>query len=140
MPAGVTRSQPRALAYAEITSDVASISTAADVPGLSVTFTAGARPIWIEVWAAQWIQATAQGDGAFILTDTVPTEYARTSATVATNAHMGPIAIKKRLSALTPGTSYTFKLRASASAGSLTIKAGGTPGTNGPAFIRAYEE
>lgn len=138
--AGVTRALPRVLAHAQITADQATITTATDVTGLSVTFTAGSRPVWLEFWAAQWLQFTTSGDAAFIITDTVPNEWGRMSSTKTSGQHGGPVLVRVRLVTLTPGTTYTFKARASASAGSLTLKAGPENSVNGPAYLRAYEE
>jgi hypothetical protein len=144
MPGGVTRAQPRALAYAQITANQTGIGlSATDSTGLSITFTPGSRPVWVEFQAVSLIQNTSTGQPILFVTDSSNNEVIRAVVpSLVAGASTGPVSAKRRLTILTPGTSYTFKVRGQTTAGTFDLRANvdAIPTVNGPAYLRAYEE
>lgn len=122
------------LGYAEKTNDQTGMTVEADVTGLSITFVAGTKPVWLEAMANVEQLGGAAGLAVLIITDGSNAVQAKHPVNLASTAfeNLNP---KRRLT-LTPGTSYTFKVRATTSAGTLSIFGAAT---NTPAFIRAVE-
>lgn len=141
--AGVTRATARALAFAQITANQTGFSTAADVTGLSITVTAGSKPIWVEAQIVTVVQQASSGAPVIFITNDSNQEVTRwTTPSMAAGVASAPVVLRRRLTILTPGTSYTFKVRASTSAGTVDVRANTDtiPTVFGPAWIRAYEE
>lgn len=132
------------LAHAQITANQTAIGTSAtDITGLSVTFTATSRPIWVEFYAVSLIQNASTGQPLVFVTDSSNNEVARAVVpSLAAGASTGPVLARRRLTSLTPGTSYTFKVRGQTTAGTFDLRANtdAIPTVNGPAFLTVYEE
>lgn len=113
----------RELAYAEITSTVSGITSEADVEGLSITFTAPPGPVYVEVELPALQQVTSAGTITVKLANGAGTEQLRigSSTAVPAGSFVAGYGAKRKFTTLTPGTSYTFKVRASTSAGTLSI-------------------
>lgn len=139
----VSRATKRRLGYAQIVANQTGISAEADITGLSITFLAPPGPFWVECWAPHIAQQGSTGIPILKITDGSNNEYSRAqSASLAAAGVWGCPNVRRRVSDATPGTSYTFKVRLSTTAGTTDIRAGqqAAPSINGPAFITAYEE
>lgn len=104
------------LGYAEITSTFSTTSaTLVDIPGLSVTFTAGHRPLVVTFGGNMRTLSGGAGTVALVV-DGVQQSQVVTSQSLyfATNRTV-------RLPAFTPGTTHTLKLQASVTTGTLSI-------------------
>jgi hypothetical protein len=127
---------------AKITASPTNITsqTFADLAGLSVTFTAPARPVKIEAFFPIVFNNTAGGGWVIILTNSANTEYTRWRdiSTAANEGHAGGMWIV--IDNLTPGNSYTFKIRvALANAiGTTTIFGLGAPAVAGQLVVTAF--
>jgi hypothetical protein len=134
---------PKVLAYAQITANQNGIGTSAtDVTGLSITFTAGQRPVWVEASIALVKLNTAAGDPGVFITDSANNAVKSWNRTMTAGAS-GEVILRRRLAILTPGTSYTFKVRAQAPTGATFDVRANTdviPTVLAPAYICAYEE
>lgn len=139
----VTRAVAKSLAFAQITANQTGFSSAADVTGLSITITAGNKPIWVEAQIVTVVQQTSSGIPVIFITNDSNQEVTRwTAPSMGAGVLSSTVLLRRRLTNLTPGTSYTFKVRASTSAGTVDVRANtdAIPTVNGPAWIRAYEE
>lgn len=113
------------LGHAQITtSGTAQGPTAADVPGLTVTFVAGERPVEVEVdaqfiVATMGIYATAQ-----LMLGTTGIGSVQTVTTIASQQ----INLRRcvRLSTLTAGSTYTVKVQAGVFSGTITPQGSAT--------------
>jgi hypothetical protein len=135
----VRKSTPRELGYAEASTTQTGLgTTTADVTGLSITFTVGARAVWVEAVIPLIQQVTSTGQPEFYITDDANDDLGRSvPATLAASAAATPPPIKVRIAA-GAGT-VTRKVRGKTSAGTVSVLADGTaPGVYKP-FIRAYE-
>lgn len=104
------------LAYAAKTANQAVTTSVADVTGLSVTFTAGTRPIMLRLFYQPVLFIGLPGEGvSFQITDSSntvqqsggPTAGPLKSGVVFTCSGM----LECRLGSLTNGVSYTYKVR-----------------------------
>jgi hypothetical protein len=132
---------PRAVEknYAEITTDVSAISstTYVDVAGLSITFTAGTRPVEVEFYTPKLLNSTS----GTVLTCQICSSDAVT--TYVEGVWTCPVAngqsawsLKRVLRTLVAGTSYSMKLQVKVSSGAGFI---GATAPKGPAFLSALE-
>lgn len=141
---GVTRTSNKLVAYAQITSTQTGFgTTTTDVAGLSVTFTAPGEVVWLVTHLPYVKLNTAAGAASLWLADGSNQvvglwQQTLTIGAITTARH------ERRLSILTPGASYTFKVRAQAPT-SATMDVGATAdaiptGSVGPAYIRVIKE
>jgi hypothetical protein len=110
------------LAYAENTSDVSGISAVADVTGLLISFTVGARPVMVEAVCPLVGQVTSTGQPTLFITahPTPGTTYTSEQfPSMAAAALEGGRIMKVRLPAGTGAVSV--KVRASTTAGTVTV-------------------
>lgn len=122
------------LAYAETTSNQTGISTQADLTGLTIAFTAGARPVMVELFIPSYGQVTSTGLPTFFITDSSNVQIAQGGGyTVAAAGFGGGLIVKARLAA--NSGAYSLKARASTSAGTLSVQASATL----RAYLRAVE-
>lgn len=126
------------LAYAQavVAAGSKSNTTYADVPGLSISFVARNRPVMLELEHPflQVGNAGAYADLA-ITTDT-NTVLAAAPYYAAAAAAWGAVSTSVRLGTLTPGTTYTYKVRSKVSAGAYGL---GSVSFAFPTFLRAVE-
>jgi len=118
------------LGYTELSADPATNgTTVGDIAGLSVTITAPSRSFMVEGYLPVPLMSAAQPAFATLyLTDSANVELARAFvAAVAINYAPSPVVFRAHLPRtggtaypITPGTSYTFKLRAVTSTGTLS--------------------
>jgi hypothetical protein len=123
------------IARAEITANQLGISTIADVTGLAISYTVGTRPVELQAHFPLLAQVTTAGIPTLFITDAANADIARCVATsIAAGSFGGGLNVFTVITA--PGT-YTHKVRAQTTAGTLTI--GSQPkGTGGyQAFLRA---
>lgn len=128
-------------AYAQIASPTAIGTSIADVTGLSVTFTAGPRPIMLRVYLPQGFFSGAAKPIAIRadITNSGGTTFGSgTSQTTIPDAGVAftnsGIVAEIRLGSLTDGVAYTFKVRAFATLAGLILASSTTP-----AFLQALE-
>lgn len=109
------------LASAESTTVQSGISTMTPITGLSITFTVGSRPVWVEgVTGYTYSGAGAVGGAIFITDGANAVKRQGGYSTDAANFGASPIA-RERIS--TPGT-YTRLLQVSRAAGAATVTNG----------------
>lgn len=122
------------LQYAQNTTDVPGISTAADVTGLSITFTVGDRPVYVDAGFPLIGQVTSAGQPTLFITDPSGTPYTSTQPpSIAAGAFDRAYIAPYRFPA---GTGVvTAKVRASTTGGTLTVFSANTRRS----FIRAIE-
>lgn len=122
------------LGYAEITTTPATVTTLADVTGLTVDVVVGSRPIMVRAWFADWQNDTIAGgcivsiaeDGTTIASSSASNPVANTRYAVA------PVAVRR---SPTPGV-HTYKVTAARlSAGTLQL----TATTTKRAYIQVVE-
>jgi hypothetical protein len=128
------------LQYVErITNDTGfSNTTYADVTGLSITFTAGSKPIWLEFYTPIAVIGTS-GAALFvqICDSTAATTYVESTPTAAATNQNIVLPVRRLLTGVfTQGTSYTVKVQRKVSSGVATLK-GAAP--NGPMYLVARE-
>lgn len=131
----------RELGYAQATADqtFTAGAGAGDVTGLSVTFVATAKPVLIEIWFPQVQLAGAGSAILFLAQDGTALAQSNRTTVSAGNQNLS-YHMRRRISTLTVGTSYTFKAQSSALTVNHTIKMGtGAGGGNMPGYIRAVE-
>jgi hypothetical protein len=115
-PQGASGTGQSELAYADISSNVAiGTGSLADIAGLSVTFTAGARPVMLRLWIPTLFTTTAGAGYSFAITD------ASNVVITGGGINMGPLTggivfgdstLLECRASLTDGLSYTYKARA----------------------------
>lgn len=130
----------RELQVASIVANATSTSvypTYTDVTGLSVTFVAGSRPIWLIASCEGLINNTVGSGAALGIQASDNTALGRASvAKVGTANAGGGVTARVRLTGLTPGTSYTYKVGlAVITSGTATLAAG----SDRPAYLSAIE-
>lgn len=109
-------------------------SAEADISGLSITFVAPATEVRLRVQLPTIGQNTTAGRTTVKVTDAANTEVRRVFDQNITNAQFAsPNFTEARITGLTVGTSYTYKLRIVTSAGTASFFAA----ANMPAFIEA---
>jgi hypothetical protein len=127
------------LGYAEITSNFAGTSTSlADVTGLSVTVSVGARPIIVR-FQSNGVTESAGTFGGGVYLDQDGSSLGTMGIWVSQTT-FAPAICERRLNP--SAGSHTYKIRyKQGTAGTLTIVAGlgNAEGTNGPAFIQVVE-
>lgn len=138
-PAGPSGTGQAEMAYAQITSNATIGTSVADVSGLTVTFTAGTRPIMLELYVPQLFSTTAGSTVSWLITDSSNNQKGSggqvcASASVFGSYFAAAAVVKTRLGSLTSGTSYTFKVRAN---GTVSHTAG--VGSTSPAYLQALE-
>lgn len=109
-----------------------------DLSGITITFTAGAKPIWLEFYTPVAVIGTS-GAALFvqICDNTASTTYIETSPTAAAASQNAPLTLRRRLSGVfTEGNSYTVKVQRKVSSGAATLK-GAAPA--GPMYLVARE-
>lgn len=141
---GVTRAPSRTLKVAQIVSNQnGNGTTATDVTGLEVTFIASAKVLWVEA-RMYTVLNTAAGTPAVYITDASNNQVALWNETMTVGAASIADPRRRLAGLLTPGTSYTFKVRVQAPTGAtfdVRANADGLPAAlGGPAFLRVYEE
>ena len=122
------------LAYAQITAEFASsTASAVDVPGLSVSWVAGERPVYLEFSGLMRCgSSTPLAWARMILGASTLVGVAGTTATGNASVHRAV-----RLTGLTPGTSYTAKLRLDLPGGTTGVSSGAiNAGATNPASLR----
>lgn len=137
--AGAHTASNQEKAHAAVTSSASVGTSEADVTGLTVTFTAGPRPILLHAFLPTIYSGTASSQVTLYLTDDSNTKLAAGVVRVSPTALLGNyygdgINVFGRLTGLTDGVSYTFKVRAIGTVAH-TIPASSTQ----PAFLRAQE-
>lgn len=106
------------LGYAEITvEENTSSSSLVDVPGLSVTFVAGERPVMLCYGGAIKNNTT----GAFARLQAIADGFATSNITVPGTGSYLTQTRETRITGLTPGSTYIFKLQFQAIAGGTTF-------------------
>lgn len=131
--AGVLETGGRQLALVEVATEYQSVAphnVLQDLPGRSVTFVAGARPVTI-VYYDPWTIGTAVGNvqTTLVRTDTGATIQQGLVAAPIAGGSGNPVAIRKTLTGLVPGQAYTVKARGKANTNNLFVVnwfAGGT--------------
>jgi hypothetical protein len=123
------------LGYADITANSSSIGTSdTDVTGLTITFTAPSRPVMLEARVSGAQQVGSTGFPQVKLCDSSNTVLdTQGVGSYTAGAFTGALAPRVRLASLTAGTSYTFKVRAATTAGTMVCDASSTQ----KGFIRA---
>lgn len=128
------------LAYAENTSSVTGIAAAGgDVTGLTITFTVGDRPVVVEVVLPLVGQVTSAAQPTFYIADASNNLKSRSAAgaSIAAGGGAAIAPIKERIPANTG--SVTRKVRATSSAGTVSVFASTAAADTYKPFIRAYE-
>lgn len=127
------------LAYADLTANLTGLTSTAiaDLTGLSLSFVAPSRPFYLHGFV-YFTQTVTGGEGFFYLADSANTQIAFSGMPEASTGLQTSGNIWARLPqsggyAITPGNSYTFKLRYAVNSGTLAV--GG--GSNARSFIRA---
>jgi hypothetical protein len=114
------------LDYAEVASDLTTTSTApVDADGLLVTFIAPATPVKLRFWC-RGVKHSVAGSlvGVALTSGDGVTTYANKFADCRVTTGEYDADLEARLSALTPGQEYTFRVRFWAgTAGTATMKA-----------------
>lgn len=118
----------RELAYAEINASQTGILTAdVDLSGLTVSFVAPSNPVMLRAHLSGFQQLTSIGIPILKITDMANAVVAQQGAgTMAINAITGVVEIEVRSAVLTPGQTYSYKCRASTTAGGCTASAAAT--------------
>jgi hypothetical protein len=126
----------RELAYQEITTSVTGFSAVADVAGLSASYTPTTSAVVVEAFTPSVQQQTVAGIGLLYVQDSAGAWQQRfCMADILAGKFFGSNYGKRRVTGLTPGVTYTAKVRAQTTAGTLDVIAN----ANYPAFIRVYE-
>jgi hypothetical protein len=89
----------------------------ADIAGLTITFTARERPVALKFFHPFLQVGNAGAFGDIAITDAAGTVLGGAAYFASTAAAWGSLIAETRVSGLTPGTSYTYKLRSRVSAG-----------------------
>lgn len=115
----------REIAYAEASGAQATFGPAiTDITGATVTFTAVSTRKYLIQGKANIVQNTSAGSLLLTLTNAANTVFDLTGFANATAGHYFPLAVFKRVTGLSG--SQTFKLRASTTAGTMTMNHGST--------------
>lgn len=112
----------------EITANVSGITAVQDVAGMSTTFVAGSRPVYVYARVGAVQNNTAGSGVTLLLTDSANTQVDRVDTICNTaNVNYTIAMLVARLGSLTPGNTYTYKMRAQLlTSGSVTLVAGAT--------------
>lgn len=122
------------LAYAEKTTNVTGISSAADVTGLTISFTVGTRPVMVEAVLPLVGQVTSTGQPTVFITASDNSAYSSAQPpSIAATGLYGGFVIKKRFAA--GAGAVTTKVRAQTTAGTVSIFSDVTR----PSYIQATE-
>ncbi|MDQ3933424.1 MAG: hypothetical protein M3340_02200 [Actinomycetota bacterium] len=113
----------RELDRAESVVSQSGISAVTDVTGLAITFTPERAGVWVEAFCPQLQQQTSTGVVTVSITDAANVTQEKIAAVTLPVGFWGPASGKVPLT-LTPGTEYTFKVRATTSAGTLVVWGG----------------
>lgn len=125
------------LGFAAITASfVAAASAAEDVPGLSITVTEGTRPYYLKAETYALSNNTAARNSFIVITDAANTVLGTGGIYTVTAATGSAVHCAARVVPTAPGTVKTYKVRTTATAGSIpTVAAAPT----GPATLCAVE-
>jgi hypothetical protein len=104
-------------ASAVVPSGARSNTAYADIAGLTITFTARERPVVIKCVHPFFQVGNAGAFGDIAITDAAGTVLGGAAYYAAAAAAWGSVVAEARVSGLTPGSSYTYKLRSRVSAG-----------------------
>lgn len=112
-----------------------------DIPGLSITFTAGVRPVRIKTGGFSTSQSSVAGGRPELrITDNANVAVARAiGQNSATGIQPSPLACEVMLTNLVPGQSYTYKARVGNNTGAPNTSVTLTGSADSIGFIEAVE-